>query len=89
MILLVDQKKLTVTIKIQPSETFTPSEEVDKLAIELKSIKDSQNALSSRLQKLLGDCHEWNRKNDSAYEKNVQENIALEKAKKALNKQQS
>lgn len=70
-IVLLNEKNLTLEIKSKVGESFTPNEDIKRIAEELESIKSARKTLNSRLSTLLSDCHNWNRQNDEDYEKSV------------------
>lgn len=74
-ILLLDDKKLTVTVRCKIGESFAPDEESKRIGQEIAEIQKIRTELNTRLNKILVDCHEWNRKHDTDYEANVQKSM--------------
>ena len=88
-VLIVDDKKLEITVRSKVGETFTPDEEVNRLAVEAREINKIRLSLNDRLTKLMSDCHEWNRSNDKLYEENVQKQLKkmeISKSQEQINK---
>lgn len=84
-LLILDEKRLTITVKCKLGESFTPNEEVKILGQRMEEIKAKKIQLDKDLTRLLEDCIEWNRRNDEEFNANIQKRLATiqEKNQKA------
>lgn len=86
-IIVFNEKNLTINIRCQVGETFTPNAELQDLANELDMIREEYKLFNVKMSNFLTKCNRWNEKHDSAFAKAVE--IQRQQQKKELEKKES
>ena len=89
-VIVFNEKTFNLHIKLGVGESFTPNERLEELDKEAKSLKGDFDLLSTRLQKFLNRCSDWNVEHDEDFAKNFKrakaQREAIEKTKQTKEK---
>lgn len=72
-LVMIDQSTLKMHIRCEPSESFTPDEELKKLVVLTDQLFKKHMKVVDEMKKLLKKCDDWNKKHNPEYQKRVEE----------------